>query len=104
MLQHLGVSASCNYTLAGLRPGGATWEYLNGTPIGNLKFRGRWAAEGSLEHYVQECVAFLDFQDLSVACRQRLEKLEIMFHKLIPQYVQTLHQDEALPSHPPAHA
>jgi len=52
------------FTLSGPRPGGATIEYLHGLPIANLKFRGRWAAEGSLEHYIQECVAYSDFESL----------------------------------------
>ena len=76
------------YTLGSLRPGGATWEYLCSTPIGVLKFRGRWAVESSLEHYVQECMAYLDFEQLSDVSRRLLNKLAQVFETLIPLYVQ----------------
>jgi len=75
------------FTLAGLRAGGATWEYLSDTPIANLKFRGRWAAESSLEHYVQECVAFLDFERLSEETRRKIDALAQMFPVLIPTFI-----------------
>ena len=75
------------YTVGGLRPGGATWEYLNHMPIPTLKFRGRWAAEGSLEHYIQECTAYLDFDELEPEVQQRIASLESKANKLLPLVV-----------------
>jgi len=85
-LQALGIPLHV-FTLAGLRAGGATWEYLNDAAIANLKFRGRWAAESSLEHYIQECVAFLDFEQLNDESRRKILSLSSMFHVLVPTFV-----------------
>ena len=52
------------YTPASLRAGGATHEYLSNRPIAEIKFRGRWGAEKSLEHYIQECSTFMDLHQL----------------------------------------
>ena len=71
------------YTPASLRPGGATWDYLNGLPIGNLKFRGRWAAESSLEHYIQECVAYLDFENLSKTTVELIDVCDCLFEPFV---------------------
>ena len=78
------------FSLGSLRPGGATWEYINNYPISYLKFRGRWAAESSLEHYVQECAAYLGFHELSAASRASVERLERLFSYLVPAYVWSL--------------
>jgi hypothetical protein len=43
-----------------------------GTQVSTIKFRGRWAAEHSFEHYIQECLAFLDVSRLPDNCRARL--------------------------------
>ena len=78
------------YTLGGFRPGGATWEYMNHVAIGHLKFRGRWAVESSLEHYIQECVAHLDFQDLDNSVKLRIHSFSLVFDQLIPAHVHSL--------------
>jgi len=88
------------FTLASLRAGGATWEYLNDAAIANLKFRGRWAAESSLEHYVQECVAFLDFEDLTLETRHKIDALATVFVALVPTYIKCKMQ-VAHPTPPP---
>ena len=46
-------------TLGCLRAGGATAAYLNGVALNDLKFRGRWRQETSLEIYVQEAMSHL---------------------------------------------
>ena len=78
------------YTLGGFRPGGATWEYMNHVAIGHLKFRGRWAAESSLEHYVQECMAHLDFQELQEPVKLRINTFSLVFDHVIPSHVSKL--------------
>jgi len=88
------------FTLAGLRPGGATWDYLNHVPIGNLKFRGRWAAESSLEHYIQECVAYLDFERLSEHSRELIARFEHLFDTLIPAHVYYTEGTSVSSAHP----
>jgi len=106
ILQALGVPPQM-YTLGGFRPGGATWEYLNHVAIGHLKFRGRWAAESSLEHYIQECVAHLDFQELPELARSRIKRFSLVFNVVIPAHVSNMslvsYAEHALPAPPYVH-
>ena len=44
-------------TLAGLRPGGATWAYLSDEPLLSIQWRGRWSCLRTLEHYIQEAAS-----------------------------------------------
>jgi hypothetical protein len=71
------------YTWASLRAGGASFEYLMGTPISSIKFRGRWGAEKSLEHYIQECLTFLDLGQLSAAARHRVAQTASLLPQLL---------------------
>ena len=48
-----------HYTPAGLRPGGATADYLYYQNIGRLQWRGRWKSQAVLEHYIQMGVYYL---------------------------------------------
>jgi hypothetical protein len=79
-LYRLGVPSGV-YTWASLRGGGASFEYLLGRPIAAIKFRGRWAAERSLEHYIQECLTFLDMSRLPAPARDHIHQVA----KLLPQ-------------------
>ena len=45
------------FTPGCLRPGGATFFFINGIELASLKFLGRWRSESSLESYVQEATA-----------------------------------------------
>ena len=45
------------FTPGCLRPGGATFFFVNGIEMASLKFLGRWQSESSLESYVQEATA-----------------------------------------------
>ena len=49
---------SCKFGLSSLRPGGATYLFQAGVPVSTLRFLGRWSVERSLNHYLQEAVAF----------------------------------------------
>lgn len=45
---------SPDYVPHSLRHGGATRDYLNGTPINDVMVRGRWAVTKSATHYIQQ--------------------------------------------------
>ncbi len=47
------------FSPASLRAGGATFFFSDGVEFGKIKYRGRWAALHTLEHYVQEAAAAL---------------------------------------------
>ena len=66
------------FTPAGLRAGGATHDYLAGSPVERLMWRGRWAALTTLKHYVQECTSVLATASMPVATQHRLANLEAM--------------------------
>lgn len=63
------------FTLAGLRAGGATWQWIVKRNFDELRIRGRWAAQKTLEAYIQECAAQL--QEGSVSRRQRTQIAEL---------------------------
>jgi hypothetical protein len=58
LLVYLGISGM-GFTLASLRAGGATYFYRAGFAIEWLRFRGRWKAQTTLEHYIQEGTSLL---------------------------------------------
>ena len=87
MLQMLFVPPHL-FTPSSLRSGGASYEYLRGTPIPNIKFRGRWSAERSLEHYIQECLIFLDMQSLPLESRKTVHSIAAECEKLLPVFFQ----------------
>ena len=64
------------FTPAGLRAGGATHDYLNGSTVERLMWRGRWAALSTLKHYVQECASVLATATLRPITQQRLLMME----------------------------
>ena len=57
LLGALGVEHS--FTLACLRPGGATHYFLEDTEVSRLRLWGRWASERTLVHYLQEATSEL---------------------------------------------
>ena len=57
LLRALGISLP--FTLACLRPGGATHFFLQDTEVGRLKLWGRWTSEKTLVRYLQEATAML---------------------------------------------
>lgn len=60
------------YVVAGLRAGGATHDYLTLQNIPRVRFRGRWAAEKSLEHYLQGCMSFIGASKFSPSALEKL--------------------------------
>ena len=74
ILERIGIPGHM-YSWASLRAGGATFDYLSGTPVAAIKFRGRWAAEKTLEHYIQECTAALDMAALPSLIQRRCQAL-----------------------------
>ena len=69
---------SCKLNLSSYRPGGATFHYINGIPLEQLMFWGRWKVLNTLKSYVQEAVAQLVWsaipQDVSDALALRLKR------------------------------
>ena len=63
LLCDAGLSMS-KLTLGSLRPGGATTAYRAGWPLDKVKNHGRWKTLGTLEHYIQICMAILSAGDV----------------------------------------
>ena len=63
-------SDATGVTLAGLRSGGATFLYLSGVSLEEVRWTGRWQAARTLEFYIQECAALSLLGQLSPASRQ----------------------------------
>ena len=75
IVKYLDIEAM-GLTPASLRAGGATHKFSTGAlDLGQLKFRGRWSALSTLEHYVQECTATLVMLRLSNETLNRLQSL-----------------------------
>ena len=64
VLRCLGL-ARLRLTPGCLRPGGATRLFLSGLSVNQLKYKGRWRVESSLEVYVQEAMCHLAATELS---------------------------------------
>ena len=82
ILERIGIPGHL-YSWASLRAGGATFDYLMGTPVAAIKFRGRWAAEKTLEHYIQECAGALDISALPPLVQRRCAALAAFAPKLL---------------------
>ena len=80
VLQRLGVRSQL--TVHGLRGGGATEHWLSQRDIPNLRRRGRWTSERTLERYVQEgafCLHTLSLGNDSASKIQELATLAPSF-------------------------
>ena len=63
-----------------LRPGGATGFFeTHGERIDLLMWRGRWACQRTLGHYIQELQVHQVLQDLPLEKMDVIEKLEELF-------------------------
>ena len=62
------------FPAAGLRAGGATHHFLTFRNVGYLRLRGRWVVLKSLEHYVQECMSFLNEMRLTEDAKKLIEQ------------------------------
>ena len=66
----IAYSDATGVTLAGLRSGGATYLYLAGVSLEEVRWTGRWQAARTLEFYIQECAALSLLGQLPPASRQ----------------------------------
>ena len=57
-------AASARFTPHSLRHGGATWDFLQGVPIGDIVVRGRWTQAKTASRYIQQGRAALVKLDL----------------------------------------
>jgi hypothetical protein len=62
-----------HFTPGSFRAGGATLWASMGVDIARLRFWGRWAAEASVAHYVQEASAYMIINQLSFSHLSKLE-------------------------------
>ena len=74
VLQRLGVR-SLQLTLHGLRGGGPTEHWLSQRDISNLRRRGRWTSERTLERYVQEGAFCLHTLSLGNVSANKIQEL-----------------------------
>ena len=74
VVNELGLN-SLRLTPGSLRPGGATMYFGMGVNIASLRFMGRWTAERSLEHYIQQAMATQILNRLSPKAIRRLKRL-----------------------------
>jgi hypothetical protein len=73
LLSYLG--APTGFSAGSLRPGGATALLLNGMAVDQLRFRGRWRSEKTLEHYVQEAMSVRILGQLDAETTARIQAL-----------------------------
>ena len=63
------------FTLGGLRAGGATTMFMRTRNMAWVKYHGRWAAERTLAHYIQEASAAAASIDIGTDKAAELERL-----------------------------
>ena len=61
-------------TPASLRSGGASWLYLCGMPLEEIRWRGRWSTVRTLEVYIQELAASSLLAALPLSARARVQR------------------------------
>ena len=71
------------YTLAGLRGGGTTYDYLCFGNIPRIRWRGVWRQERTLENYLQESMVWLADLRIQPAARGRIEQLACLTASLM---------------------
>ena len=74
LLGRLGLGPQ-NYTLGGLRAGGATMQYLRDQNIPVLMRNGRWASMKTLDHYIQEAATHLNGLSWTLSTRELVGRL-----------------------------
>ena len=75
--------AGNEYTLGGLRAGGATSYYFQTLNPGSLRWRGRWRHEVTMEHYLQEAMVQLSWTSLDAEARSRISSLAVLAGELV---------------------
>jgi hypothetical protein len=77
-------------TPGSFRPGGATYMWLVYRNFESVRLRGRWAAPGrSLEHYLQECMAYYGEGNLEPRIRDRIKQLSSQAMPLVSRWLRT---------------
>lgn len=71
-------SENAGVTLAGLRAGGATFQYLAGISLEQIRWNGRWQAPRTLEFYIQECAALSLLAALPPRARMRVHQFSAL--------------------------
>jgi hypothetical protein len=85
LVQYFGVpfSERTGVTLAGLRAGGATFQYLAGVSLEQIRWNGRWQAPRTLEFYIQECAALSLLASLPPADRMKVHQFSAVALELL---------------------
>ena len=76
MLGFFGIHAGAaggTLTWSSLRPGGATFLYMDDVPLDTIKWRGRWAAWATLDRYIQEVASLSILKHLPAVSRVKID-------------------------------
>jgi hypothetical protein len=77
-------------TPGSFRPGGATFMWLLYRNFEAVRLRGRWAAPGrSLEHYLQECMAYYGEGNLEPRLRDKIKVLADQAMPLVSNWLRS---------------
>lgn len=71
-----GLRCSYAFTPAGLRSGGATWQWIVSRNFEFLRLRGRWTSARTLEAYIQECATQISEGERTRRKTEWFEQLE----------------------------
>ena len=98
-----------------MRPGGATWWFQQwNEDLAKLQWRGRWATQQILRHYIQELTAAQVLTKVPEAARHKVRQLDALFEQSLAEFRVTdgeqwrpanfaaalAHAARALPAHP----
>ena len=81
VLGQLGL-AQAGFTPGSFRAGGATYWFMAGKGVDWVKFRGRWRALTTLEHYIQEGMATVVATRIDIKAQERLAAVADLFPAL----------------------
>ena len=70
-------------TAGSLRPGGTTYLFISGHPVGEIKYQGRWRSETSLAIYVQEAMSYLVWLHIPPEAVGLIRRLGRLTHRLL---------------------
>jgi hypothetical protein len=90
------------FPAAGLRAGGATHFFLTFRNVQYLRLRGRWVVMKSLEHYIQECLSFLNEMKLTPGARVKIAQMSSALQPVIIDWAYRAMAHSKLPPAMPA--
>ena len=79
------VGRAIGYTPASCRAGGATWLYISGVPLPQIRWQLRHATESSGRHYIQAAGAALASARLSEQARFLVERFASGFDRMLQE-------------------